>query len=371
MVEAKSGLASNVQSRDLTALPVGTVVSRYRITAVLGRGGFGITYRAQDTKLNREVALKEYLPVPLAVRHDGTEVLANSTQSAEDFELGRQRFLEEGRTLAGLHRAPAIVQVHDFLEANGTAYIVMELVAGSTLEARLKERGPLSAGEVERIVWPLLDGLERVHDTGFLHRDIKPANIIVGPKGEPTLIDFGASRAAMAARTASLTAVFTPGYAAVEQFTSARQGPWTDIYGLAATLYRAITSEGPPNAVERVLEDAIVPLAKRQPGSFSRHLLAGIDAGLAVRAGDRPQSVALWRSMLQAAPAVDGEDTVLRPAGAANPARPSSSPSRDKESRTAQADLRTKLDDFPLERVIILGAVISLVVAIVLAQYLR
>src|SRR5262245_41296141 len=143
MVEAKSGLASNVQSRDLTALPVGTVVSRYRITAILGRGGFGITYRAQDTKLTREVALNEYLPVPCAVRHDGTEVLANSTQSAEDFELGRQRFLEEGRTLAGLHRTPAIVQVHDFLEANGTAYIVMELVAGSTLEARLKKGGPL------------------------------------------------------------------------------------------------------------------------------------------------------------------------------------------------------------------------------------
>src|SRR5262249_10129961 len=155
-----------------------------------------------------------------------------------------------------------------------------------------------------------------------------------GPKGEPTLIDFGASRAAMAARTASLTAVFTPGYAAVEQFTSARQGPWTDIYGLAATLYRPITGEGPPNAVERALEDGIVPLAKRQPGSFSRNLLAGIDAGLAVRAGVRPQSVALWRSMLQAATAVDGEDTVLRPTGAANPARPLSSPSRDKESRT-------------------------------------
>jgi ABC-type branched-subunit amino acid transport system ATPase component len=314
-------------SKDLTALPVGTVVNRYRITAILGRGGFGITYRAQDTKLSREVAIKEYLPAPFAVRRDGTEVLPNSTESAEDFALGRQRFLEEGRTLAGLHRAPAIVQVHDFLEANGTAYIVMELVPGATLEARLKESGPLAAGEVERLIWPLLDGLERVHDTGFLHRDIKPANIIIGPKGEPTLIDFGASRAAMAARTASLTAVFTPGYAAVEQFTSARQGPWTDIYGLAATLYRAITGEGPPNAVERILEDSILPLTRRRPGRFSRDLLVGIDAGLAVRAGERPQSIAVWRSLLQGATAGDREDTVPLPSGGpASPARPSPSP---------------------------------------------
>jgi serine/threonine protein kinase len=310
MVEAKSDLHLSAHDKDLMALPVGTGVGRYRITAVLGRGGFGITYRAHDAKLNREVAIKEYLPSVFAVRHDGIAVLPSSTKSAEDFAVGRERFLEEGRILAGLQRTPAIVLVHDFLEANGTAYIVMELVRGTTLEACLKAKGPLSSREVERILWPLLDGLERVHDTGFLHRDIKPANIIIGATGEPTLIDFGASRAAMVGRTTSLTAIFTPGYAALEQFTSARQGPSTDIYGLAATLYHAITGQKPPNAVERVVEDALLPLAIRRLAGFSRDLLLGIDAGLAVRAGDRPQSIAAWRSILRGAVAAGGGDTV-------------------------------------------------------------
>ena len=237
-------------------------------------------------------------------------MLPSSASSAEDFAMGRERFLEEGRILAGLQRTPSIVQVHDFLEANGTAYIVMELARGTTLEACLKQEGPLSPSDLDRMLWPLLDGLARVHDTGFLHRDIKPANIIIRAQGEPTLIDFGAARAAMAGRTTSVTAIFTPGYAAVEQFTSARQGPWTDIYGLAATLYHAVTGQRPPNAIERVVEDAFLPLARRRLAGFSRDLLLGIDAGLAVRAGDRPQSIVAWRSILRGAPASAVGDTV-------------------------------------------------------------
>src|SRR5262249_46917340 len=153
----------------------------------------------------------------------------------------RERFVTEGRTLASLHRVPAIVQVFDFLEFNGTAYIVMELLHGETLEDRIGRQGTLKADEVDRILWPLPDGLEQVHNAGFLHRDIKPANMLLDSAGHPTLIDFGASRAAMAGRTTALTAIFTPGYAAAVQMTSAKQGPWTDIYGLAATLYHAIT----------------------------------------------------------------------------------------------------------------------------------
>src|SRR6185312_15891447 len=107
----------------------------------------------------------------------------------------------------------------------------------------------------DRILWPLLDGLEQVHNAGFLHRDIKPANILLDASGNPTLIDFGASRAAMAGLSATLTAVFTPGYAAAEQMSSAKQGPWTDIYGLAATLYHAIAGRKPPSAYDRVMSD--------------------------------------------------------------------------------------------------------------------
>src|SRR5438046_8162971 len=126
--------------------------------------------------------------------------------------------------------------------------MVRELLAGDTLENRLKGGNRLGPAEIDKILWPLLDGLAQVHATGFLHRDIKPANILLDADGNPTLIDFGASRAAMAGRTAGMTAIFTPGYAAAEQMTSAKQGPWTDIYGVSATLYHAITGAAPPGA---------------------------------------------------------------------------------------------------------------------------
>jgi serine/threonine protein kinase/peptidoglycan hydrolase-like protein with peptidoglycan-binding domain len=303
---------------DFVALRVGQMIGRYEIVAILGQGGFGITYRAKDAQLNREVAIKEYLPSALAIRQDGVTVLPRSTRMADDFAWGRQRFVDEGRTLATLQRAPAIVRVFDFLEANGTAYIVMELVPGETLEHRLARIGTLPPDAVDRIVWPLLEGLERVHAAGFLHRDIKPANILLDSGGNPTLIDFGASRLALAGKTSAMTAVFTPGYAAAEQFTSGKQGPWTDIYGLAATLHHAITGAPPPNAVERMLDDAYEPLARRIPAGFSPGLLAGIDAGLAVRATDRPQTIEGWRAILDRATPPDAMATVVmtRPAAA-------------------------------------------------------
>jgi serine/threonine protein kinase len=283
---------------DYVSLKAGQLIGRYEIVSVLGQGGFGITYRARDVQLGREVAIKEYLPSALAVRQDGSTVLPRTTKMADDFGWGRDRFVTEGRTLASLHRVPAIVQVFDFLEANGTAYIVMELLSGVTLEERINSGGRLKPEEVDRIVWPLLDGLEQVHAAGFLHRDIKPANILLDAAGNPTLIDFGASRAAMVGRTAAMTAIFTPGYAAAEQMTSAKQGPWTDIYGLAATLYHAIVGKAPPNAFDRMLDDAYEPLGKLAPAGFSPGLLAGIDAGLTVVARDRPQSIAGWRPIL-------------------------------------------------------------------------
>ena len=171
----------------------------------------------------------------------------------------------------------------------------------------MKRQGTLMPDEVDRILWPLLDGLEQVHAAGFLHRDIKPANILLNAQGDPTLIDFGAAREAMVGRTSAMTAIFTPGYAAAEQMTSAKQGPWTDIYGLAATLYHAIAGKTPPSAFDRMLDDGYEPLARLAPKGFPSGLLAGIDAGLAVAARDRPQSIAGWRPILgmTAAPAAD------------------------------------------------------------------
>jgi serine/threonine protein kinase len=276
----------------------GTRLRSYELISVLGQGGFGITYHARDTQLDRDVAIKEYLPISIAVREDGIMVLPRSTELTEEFVWGRERFLDEARTLAKLSRAAAIVRVHDFLEANGTAYMIMALAQGKTLDQRLKDDGPLPRPIIERLLHPLLDGLEQVDAAGFLHRDIKPANIILDANEYPTLIDFGASRAAMAGRSSPLTAIFTPGYAAAEQFTSAKQGPWTDIYGLSATLYHAITGRVPPSAFDRMLDDAYEPLRRLRPAGFSLGLLSGIDAGLAVRVNDRPQSIAGWRLIL-------------------------------------------------------------------------
>jgi serine/threonine protein kinase len=295
---------------DYIALKPGQTIGRYEIVSVLGQGGFGITYRARDIQLDREVAIKEYLPSALAFRQDGITVLPRTTKMADDFGWGRERFVTEGRTLASLHRVPAIVRVFDFLQSNGTAYIVMELLHGETLEERIAKNGKLTAEEVDRILWPLLDGLEQVHNAGFLHRDIKPANILLDAAGNPTLIDFGASRAAMAGRSTALTAIFTPGYAAAEQMTSAKQGPWTDIYGVAATLYHAITGHRPPSAFDRMLNDAYEPLARLNPPGFSPGVLAGLDAGLAVAARERPQTIAGWRPILAMTAAPEADSTV-------------------------------------------------------------
>jgi serine/threonine protein kinase len=277
-------------------LPPGTRLRNYELISVLGQGAFGITYLARDTLLGRELAIKEYLPSSLAVREGGTTVVARSTQLAEDFVWGRERFLDEARTLVTLESVPAVVRVYDYLEANGTAYMVMALARGETLEQRLKREGSLPPPIVERLLHRLLDGLEQVHATGFLHRDIKPANIILDARNDPTLIDFGASRASMAGRTTAMTAVFTPRYAAAEQHTSDEQGPWTDIYGLSVTLYCAVAGRPPPTAVERILNDRYQPLTELQPPGFPHKTLRGIDAGLAVRAADRPQSIAAWRA---------------------------------------------------------------------------
>src|SRR6185437_13967653 len=313
---------------DFVALKPGQTIGRYEVISILGQGGFGITYRARDGQLGREVAIKEYLPSALAVRQGNTTVRPRSTRMSDDFTWGRERFVSEGQTLATLHRAPAIVHVFDFLEANGTAYIVMELLSGETLEDRLKRDRTLGPADVDRILWPLLDGLEQVHAAGFLHRDIKPANILLNAQGHPTLIDFGASRAAMAGRTTAMTAIFTPGYAAAEQMTSAKQGPWTDIYGLSATLYHAVTGQAPPGAFDRLLSDAYVPLAKLAPAGFAPGLCAGIDAGLALVASDRPQTLAGWQSLLGTTQAPAGDATVMMPkATPSAPHRPVIAPS--------------------------------------------
>lgn len=284
---------------DLRALPIGYVLSDYRIDGVLGHGGFGITYLATDTMLNRRVAIKEYFPREFAVR-DGTLLVraAGNKEDRETFSWGLKRFLDEARVLA-LFDHPNIVAVRRFFESNGTAYLVMDYCDGVPLDELIKRDGPLSPLQINRILLPILDGLERVHSANFLHRDIKPANIFIRSDGSPVLLDFGAARQEIVSHSKSVTSLATPGYAAFEQYsTHGKQGPWTDIYGLGATLYRAITGEKPQDAPDRILEDTLVPITIKAAAGFDMRILNAIDAAMSVRPKQRPQSISEWRGLL-------------------------------------------------------------------------
>jgi serine/threonine protein kinase len=280
---------------NVQALPPGTRLGDYRLDAVIGHGGFGITYRAFDTQLAKFVAIKEYLPVEFAVRHADGHVVPRGARFADDFAWGRERFLDEARALARF-RHPHIVPVLRYFEANGTAYTVMEFEDGRNLAELLRDPARrLSADDVRRLAEGLLNGLGAVHAQGFLHRDIKPSNIIIRRDGVPVLIDFGAARQAVGERSRTLTGVLTPQYAPIEQYAlDGRQGPWSDIYSAAAVLHHAIAGRPPPDAAARVGKDPYRPLAETAGDRFDPAFLAAIDRALAFAPADRPQSIKDW-----------------------------------------------------------------------------
>jgi len=283
---------------NVQALPPGTRLGDYRLDAMIGHGGFGITYRAFDAQLAKVVAIKEYLPLECAIRQADGQVVPRSARLADDFAWGRERFLDEARALARF-RHPHIVPVLRYFEANGTAYTVMEFEDGKNVAELLRDPGRrLPTDDVRRLADGLLRGLGAVHAQGFLHRDIKPANIIVRRDGVPILVDFGAARQAMGGRTRSLTGVLTPQYAPIEQYAlDGKQGPWSDIYSAAAVLYHAIAGQTPPDAAARVGKDPYRPLAETEGDRFEPAFLAAIDRAMAFAPADRPQSVAAWSAL--------------------------------------------------------------------------
>ena len=290
----------------LHALPSGYRIEEYELVRVLGSGGFGITYLGYDRHLDKAVAIKEYLPNDLAVRTDNQSVLPKSTQDRADYEWGLERFLSEAQTLARFdHRH--IIKIHRFFRAHGTGYIVMEYAEGETLSDVLQRKGSLTETELNAILFPILDGLEAVHEADFLHRDIKTGNIVIRDDGSPVLIDFGSARQAVAGKSRSVTAIVTPGYAPIEQYSvKGHQGPWTDIYGLGAVCYRCLAGEPPNDVTERLRDDPLVPATQQCKGKAGKAFLEAIDRALRVDEGERPQSVAEWREMLSnttAAPA--------------------------------------------------------------------
>ena len=296
------------------ALPKGTQLNVYTLGAVLGAGGFGITYRAIERITDRRVAIKEFLPTELAQRApDGVSVRPLS-QGSDDFTLGLDRFRLEARTLIAL-KHPNIVPVLQYFEANGTGYLVMEYQNGATLGERLRPNKHLGEKELRRIAGPLLDALEAVHGKGFLHRDVKPDNIFLRDDGVPLLLDFGAARQAVAGRSRSLSAIYSEGYAPHEQYESdSAQGPWSDVYALGCTLYRCMTGAKPPSAPKRAsaaLEkqpDPVRPLPEAARDSYSPALVRAVAAAMRMAATERPQSVASFRAMM-AMPDDDFEDS--------------------------------------------------------------
>ena len=280
------------------ALTKGTRLNQYEVLSILGAGGFGITYMARDTSLDTMVAIKEYMPGDLAVRHGDSQVTAKSSLSKGDFDWGLDRFLSEARTLARF-RHPNIVRVNQIFQANNTAYLVMEYAKGQSLDDLLQKAGPLGEEQTKEILSPILDGLKRVHEQGFLHRDIKPGNIIIRDEGGAVLIDFGAARQAIETKSKAITSIVTEGYAPLEQYDGmGNQGPWTDIYALGAVAYKCLTGNKPPSATSRVRNDPMVPLAIATKGKVSTTFAAAIESALNVYENLRPQSIGDFAAMI-------------------------------------------------------------------------
>lgn len=306
------------------SLRKGHLIGSYEIIDILGQGGFGITYLAMDVNLNRKVAIKEFLPVELAVREDNTLVYPVSADHREQFNWGLERFISEAQTLARF-KHPNIVSVLAVVKENNTAYIVMDYEYGHPFSEMLKGKKTIEETRLKNILFPIMDGLEAVHNAGFIHRDIKPPNIYIRDDQSPVLIDFGSARQSLLEYTRTLTTLVSPGFAPFEQYVgkSDKQGPWTDIYGLGATLYRAVTGLSPADSMERSEallhsgSDVYVPAAEIAGDRYSPEFLAAIDKAMAFKTEDRPQSMAEWHRIFkggsqgESAPQVNSEATTM------------------------------------------------------------
>ena len=290
----------NEAQHPLNALPRGFRLQEYELTEVLGTGGFGITYLGFDHNLDKNVAIKEFLPDDIAARMRDNSVCPKASYYRDNFKWGLNRFLDEARTLGRFdHRN--IIKVHRFFEAHGTAYIVMEYAEGMTLSEFLQRKHTLNEAELKEILYPILSGLAVVHGADFLHRDIKPGNIILRDEDQsPVLLDFGAARQAIGAKSRSVTSIITPGYAPIEQYSKrGNQGAWTDIYALGAVCYHALTGQVPYDATDRVRVDPLEPAVERCRNQAADGFLSAIDWALRVDEQERPQSVVAWRAALE------------------------------------------------------------------------
>ncbi|WP_082702737.1 serine/threonine protein kinase [Pseudacidovorax intermedius] len=326
---------------DAGTLPPGSLLAEFEITRAIGQGGFGVVYEAWDHTLERVVAIKEYLPTSLATRTGDGTIAPLSARHRETFDLGMRSFINEARLLAQFDH-PSLLKVYRFWQERGTTYMVMPFYRGDTLRQALAD---IPAGVDEGWLLRVMDGVSQalavMHAANCFHRDIAPDNILLlEGSGRPVVLDFGAARRVISDKTQAITVILKPGYAPVEQYAEMpdmKQGPWTDVYALAAVMHVAICGRSPPPSVARILSDSYVPLAGNAQllQRYSRGLLAAVDAGLAVRPEGRPQSMAEFRQQLgldeavAAAPAARGAaDASAAPAAARLPAAGRTQPPR-------------------------------------------
>jgi len=278
------------------ALQPGSHIRDLQINAVLGVGASGITYMVTDPAIGTRFALKEYLPARLVTRHDDGQVAAVDEQSAQVFKLGLKQFLNEARIVAALDH-PHVVKVLRYFEANGTAYCLMHYYKGQPLHRLLESRGAFNREEARALILPLMDALEYIHKAGVVHQDIKPGNVYMTENGDPVLLYFG-----VAAADGETPRHGSEGYAAPEQYNAdAPIGPWTDIYGLAATLYRCVTGKIPVSARDRQAAldsgepDPLTPFAELAPTGLYGGLTDAVELGLKLPWQERPADVGAWK----------------------------------------------------------------------------
>ena len=282
-------------------LPIGTRLADFEITGILGEGGFGIVYIAFDHSLQRNVAIKEYMPGVLAARAEDHSIRVRAERHQETFNVGLKSFINEARFLAQFDH-PSLVKVYRFWEQNQTAYTAMQYYDGRTIKDIVTASPELVNEQwCRKILKQILEALEMLYTMRILHRDVSPDNIIVQENGDAVLLDFGSARQIIGDRTRGLTVILKPGYAPVEQYAgdaSLDQGAYTDIYALSAVIYFAMIKEAPATSIARMVKDPISALAERGVDGYSREFLAAIDKGLAVMAHERPQTIDAFRELL-------------------------------------------------------------------------
>ncbi len=386
--------------RHAITLPAGTRLAEFEITSTIGEGGFGIVYLAWDHSLERKVAVKEYMPSSIAFRASAFGIKPRSERHQETFDAGMKSFINEAKLLAQFDH-PSLLKVYRFWEANGTAYMVMPFLQGATLRDTVRGlAAPPDEAWLLSLLNPMCDALAMLHAAQVYHRDIAPDNILLmAETGRPLLLDFGAARRVIGDMTQALTAILKPGYAPVEQYADMpglKQGPWTDVYALAAVMHWMILGKTPAPSVGRLFDDAYVPLAQTAKGRYSEPFLQAIDRALAVMPDKRTQTVEAFRADLHgtvsfaeplaqqvsfagvpatllpnertalpaAAPATPDERTRQAPAAATRTHEPAPDATRTHDRSTGSAVVPSRRKALPLA----IGAVIVVAASIATAM---